>query len=158
MPLEHLRPRPAASAGVANAAATRPPKRPAPEGSASAVKEFVIPDHLRLLPTDSEEEKARKRKKVKHLKMQWKERHAGALEAQAEREAEQSGGGAGSWKSYLNKSKKKSATAKGLGALKKGSIFASPDTVDGRVGVVGSGQGMTDFEKRNTFTKRNVMK
>lgn len=30
--------------------------------------------------------------------------------------------------------------------------------VDGRVGVVGSGQGMTDFEKRNHFTKRNVMR
>jgi survival of motor neuron-related-splicing factor 30 len=116
------------------------------------VKEFVIPDHLRLLPTDSEEEKARKRKKVKHLKAQWKQRHAGALEAQAEA---QQGGGPGSWKDYLNKSKKKS---KGLGALKKGSIFKSPDTVDGRVGVVGSGQGMTDFEKRNTFTKRNVMR
>lgn len=89
------------------------------------MKEFVIPDHLRLLPTDSEEDKARKRKKVKHLKAQWKERHAGALAAQAEAEA----GGAGSWKDFLNRSKKKSATSKGLGALKKGSIFASPDTV-----------------------------
>lgn len=126
------------------------------------VKEFVIPDHLRLLPTDSEEEKQRKRKKVriywltyrwmwmvnwtagltlwsyachtrltrqvKHLKAQWKQRHAGALEAQEEAAR---GGGAGSWKDYLNKSKKKSVAAKGLGALKKGSIFASPDTVRG---------------------------
>lgn len=90
------------------------------------VKEFVIPDHLRLLPTDSEEDKARKRKKVKHLKAQWKQRHAGALEAQEEAQ-----GGGGSWKDYLNKSKKKGAAAKGLGALKKGSIFASPDTVGG---------------------------
>lgn len=129
-------------------------RRPKPKSNQpwQQVKEFVIPDHLRLLPTDSEEDKARKRKKVKHLKAQWKQRHAGALEAQEEA----AGGGAGSWKDYLNKSKKKSATAKGLGALKKASIFASPDTVDGRVGVVGSGQGMTEYESRNHFTKRNL--
>ena len=30
--------------------------------------------------------------------------------------------------------------------------------VDGRVGVVGSGQGMTEYESRNTFTKRKVMR
>ena len=99
---------------------------PMPMPVTMQVKEFVIPDHLRLLPTDSEEDKARKRKKVKHLKAQWKQRHAGALEAQEEAQA----GGGGSWKDYL-KSKKKGGAAKGLGALKKGSIFASPDTVGG---------------------------
>jgi hypothetical protein len=28
-----------------------------------------------------------------------------------------------------------------------GSIFATPDSIEGRVGVTGSGQGMTEFEQ-----------
>lgn len=31
----------------------------------------------------------------------------------------------------------------------KRSIFASPDSVDGKVGVTGSGKGMTKFEDRS---------
>ena len=38
-----------------------------------------------------------------------------------------------------------------MAGLKHGSIFASPDTVDGRVGVVGSGQTMTDFQQRKKY-------
>lgn len=37
---------------------------------------------------------------------------------------------------------------KGLGVLRKQSIFATPDAVGGKVGVTGSGQGMTDFDSR----------
>ena len=33
------------------------------------------------------------------------------------------------------------------GFAKKESMFKSPDTVDGKVGVVGSGGGMTEFEQ-----------
>lgn len=36
---------------------------------------------------------------------------------------------------------------------KKDSIFKSPEEVSGKVGVVGSGQGMTDFHKREKFIK-----
>lgn len=32
-----------------------------------------------------------------------------------------------------------------LSAGKKGSIFAVPDNPDAKVGVIGSGQGMTDY-------------
>jgi survival-of-motor-neuron-related-splicing factor 30 len=35
-----------------------------------------------------------------------------------------------------------------LGIKVHGSMFASPDAVDGKVGVVGSGQGMTEFGER----------
>ena len=36
--------------------------------------------------------------------------------------------------------------------MKRGpSMFASPDTVEGKVGVVGSGKGMTDFEMRKKY-------
>jgi hypothetical protein len=40
---------------------------------------------------------------------------------------------------------------KGLKALRKESIFASPDSVDGKVGVVGSGGGMTSFGGRQKW-------
>jgi len=104
------------------------------------VKEFVIPDALRLLPTDREEEKARKRRKVKHLKGLWKQRTQGG-EGGGEDEVEETK----NWQAYLKKSKKPKL---GMGALKKGSIFKSPDAVDGKVGVMGSGSGMTNFAKR----------
>jgi hypothetical protein len=35
--------------------------------------------------------------------------------------------------------------------LRKTSIFASPDTIDGKVGVTGSGAGMTDFRERKKY-------
>eukprot|EP01135_Chromosphaera_perkinsii_P003604 Nk52_evm13s249 gene=Nk52_evmTU13s249 len=44
--------------------------------------------------------------------------------------------------------------------MKKGSMFASPDTVDGRVGVVGSGAGMTSFQpkmKHSVLRKQNPL-
>lgn len=54
---------------------------------------FVIPDHLKMLPTDTEEEKMRKRKKVKHLKSHFK-----AKEKEEEGNEKQQ-----SWKDYMNK-------------------------------------------------------
>lgn len=109
-------------------------------GKEVEVKEFVIPDALRLLPTDSEEEKARKRRKVKHLKGLWKQRTQGG-EGGGEDEVEETR----NWQAYLKKSKRPKL---GMGALKKGSIFKSPDAVDGKVGVMGSGSGMTDNAQR----------
>ena len=49
-----------------------------------------------------------------------------------------------SWQAF--QSKKKSS---------KKSMFASSDSVDGKVGVTGSGQGVTSFEsrKRHKFTR-----
>lgn len=55
------------------------------------------------------------------------------------------------WRGVVWQSKK---GKQGLAKLKKGSIFASPDTVDGKVGVTGSGQGMTSFEARARGNKK----
>jgi len=43
--------------------------------------------------------------------------------------------------------------------VKRDSMFRSPDTVDGRVGVVGSGQNMTQFQsigKLQQIAKKEV--
>jgi survival of motor neuron-related-splicing factor 30 len=52
---------------------------------------------------------------------------------------------------------KKSHSSKAASApIKKQSMFASPDGVEGRVGFTGSGQGMTDYSerKKHKFTPK----
>lgn len=66
-----------------------------------------------------------------------------------------------SWQKFVQKgtgtSTSSSSSSKrplpGLSALKAPSMFSSPDTVDGRVGVVNSGHHMTDYgdRKRHKF-------
>ena len=51
------------------------------------------------------------------------------------------------------KTKKKGAKGSLLN-LRKESIFASPATIDGKVGVTGSGAGMTGFEDRKKYKIR----
>ncbi|KAG0030633.1 hypothetical protein BGZ82_007341 [Podila clonocystis] len=49
------------------------------------------------------------------------------------------------WQSFAKGGAKK---AKGSGGILKKSIFATPDNPEGKVGVVGSGKGMTQFQQR----------
>jgi hypothetical protein len=44
------------------------------EGTVGQYEGLVIPENLRLLPTDTESERLRKRKRVKSLKQAWKEK------------------------------------------------------------------------------------
>eukprot|EP01104_Vermistella_antarctica_P000488 TRINITY_DN10653_c0_g1_i1.p1 TRINITY_DN10653_c0_g1~~TRINITY_DN10653_c0_g1_i1.p1 ORF type:complete len:280 (+),score=70.55 TRINITY_DN10653_c0_g1_i1:130-969(+) len=103
-------------------------------------RELAIPDALKVKATDSEEEKERKRKKVKRIKS--KNRMAKFEATKNKKQA--------TWQSFIGGKGAK----KMRGLKKKGSIFASPDTVEGKVGVVGSGQTMTKFrEKRPKYGK-----
>jgi hypothetical protein len=60
-----------------------------------------------------------------------------------------------SWQKFVQKGTSGSGkrALPGLSALKAPSMFSSPDTVDGRVGVVNSGHHMTDYgdRKRHKF-------
>ncbi|KAG0098762.1 hypothetical protein BGZ93_010475 [Podila epicladia] len=49
------------------------------------------------------------------------------------------------WQNFAKGGVKK---AKGSGGMLKKSIFATPDNPEGKVGVVGSGKGMTQFQQR----------
>lgn len=49
---------------------------------------------------------------------------------------------------YTLQAEKKSSSSKAVAPIKKQSMFASPEGVQGRVGVTGSGQGMTDYGQR----------
>ncbi|CEG35901.1 Splicing factor SPF30 [Plasmopara halstedii] len=101
-------------------------------------KPIKIPENLQILPTDTEAEKERKRKRLRAIKSL--NRHKNI---DNERNIKQH-----DWKAFQYKAKKKGLRKGVSGVLSKrgSSMFASPDTVQGRVGVVGSGQGMTDFQ------------
>ena len=96
-------------------------------------KEFVVPPNLVILATDSEEEKKRKKKKVKYLRSKFTEKND-----ELESKAVQS-----SWQAFVNKGVKKNKTG-----FKKNSMFAAPDSIEGKVGVTNSGTSMTEYHSR----------
>jgi len=107
---------------------------------ARTMAEFAIPEALKPLPSDSAEEREKKRKKLKHLK----QRHKNNI---IERDLQVK---KGSWKNFNDQSKLKKM---GHFMIKKNtdSIFKTPDTVHGRVGVMNSGRGMTDYRDKEKF-------
>jgi len=57
-----------------------------------------------------------------------------------------------SWQAFQTKgAKKKAKGSMAAVSLKKGSIFASPEGLEGKVGVTGSGQGVTEQAARKKF-------
>ncbi|KAG1701864.1 hypothetical protein DVH05_010355 [Phytophthora capsici] len=112
---------------------------PAPSLAPAVIhKPIKIPENLQILPSDTEAEKERKRKRVRAIKSL--NRHK---TIDNERNIKQH-----DWKAFQHKAKKKGLKKGVSGVLSKrgSSMFASPDTVQGRVGVVGSGNGMTSFQ------------
>merc|ERR1711871_979784 len=94
---------------------------------------FVVPPHLVITATDTEEEKSRKKKKIKILKSKFKEK-----QEEVEVKAVQN-----SWKAFMTKGVKKNVQG-----IRKNSMFVSPDTVEGKVGVTGSGNKLTEYGDR----------
>eukprot|EP00597_Dinobryon_sp_UTEXLB2267_P004382 CAMPEP_0170075320 /NCGR_PEP_ID=MMETSP0019_2-20121128/12471_1 /TAXON_ID=98059 /ORGANISM="Dinobryon sp., Strain UTEXLB2267" /LENGTH=321 /DNA_ID=CAMNT_0010286199 /DNA_START=1003 /DNA_END=1965 /DNA_ORIENTATION=+ len=99
-----------------------------------------IPDNLKYLPTDTEEEKLRKKKKMKAIKSKNR-----LITKEVEVTAVQQ-----TWQKFVTKKATKKVTSLSAAALvgKKHSMFKSPDVVDGKVGVTNSGKGMTTFAER----------
>mmetsp|Transcript_44450 Transcript_44450/g.53775 ORF Transcript_44450/g.53775 Transcript_44450/m.53775 type:complete len:246 (+) Transcript_44450:104-841(+) len=114
----------------------KPPKsstKPAP------ASKFEIPDHLLPLDTDTEGERNRKRRTIKALKSKWRERVKEAAGAERQK----------SWQSFITKGSKKRGTKRGV--AKSDSIFRTEEGVHARVGVIGSGRGMTEFGERKRY-------
>lgn len=132
VPLEYLRPREAAGRFDAANELTR-----ASDGT------YRIPDNLRVLPTDSEAERQRKRRRVKALKQQVRER-----EQDEERDSKKN-----TWLAFQNRGAKRKVVGS-MKSVRKESIFTSPDSVDGKVGVTGSGKGITEYGERKKFKFR----
>jgi survival of motor neuron-related-splicing factor 30 len=83
---------------------------------------IALPDNLRFLPTDTEEDKARKRKKIKAIKSKNR-----LFTKEAEITAVQQ-----TWQKFVTKGTKKNS----LLLPKKTSMFASSDAVDAKIGDV----------------------
>ena len=106
-------------------------KRKVDEEPVEDLGEFVIPEKLKLLPTDSEEVKAAKRKKVHALKS--------AHRLKADQNEKQ--GKAQAWNSFTAKTSGKKTKGFLTGAVKKESMFRTSEV--GRVGFIGSGRGIS---------------
>eukprot|EP01126_Amoeba_proteus_P063450 TRINITY_DN8748_c0_g2_i10.p1 TRINITY_DN8748_c0_g2~~TRINITY_DN8748_c0_g2_i10.p1 ORF type:complete len:269 (+),score=52.73 TRINITY_DN8748_c0_g2_i10:95-901(+) len=87
--------------------------------------ELILPSSLKILPTDAEAVRKVKKKGVKALKNE--HRKVKAEEDRNKRKCE--------WQDFQNKKRTRHNQ----------SIFKSPDSVDGKVGVTRSGMGMTSF-------------
>lgn len=101
--------------------------------------EQPIPASLTIQPSDSAEERERKKKRVKAIK-------SANRQKRIEKEKNES---AQSWQKFINKkASSKAVSGFSTGKKSKKSMFASPDTVDGKVGVTNSGQGLTEVNDR----------
>ncbi|KAH7431802.1 hypothetical protein KP509_08G067100 [Ceratopteris richardii] len=96
-----------------------------------------LPTKLQIKPDDPEEVKAAKRKKIHAFKS--RQRLEKIESAQNKRQ--------NAWQQFQT-SKGKSRKIGFFTGGKRESIFKSPDDVKGKVGVTGSGKGVTEFQKR----------
>uniref|UniRef100_A0A7S2JQR3 Uncharacterized protein n=1 Tax=Leptocylindrus danicus TaxID=163516 RepID=A0A7S2JQR3_9STRA len=92
---------------------------------------FVVPDNLIILESDSAAEKARKKRTVKSLKGKFREK----------RKEHESNKKQQSWQDFQKKKKK---------GTKEGSIWATNDHIDGKVGVVGK-RTMSEYGDRKRY-------
>jgi len=117
-------------------------KQPKTKLSKKTPTKFEIPEHLFPLDTDTERERNSKRRTLKALKSKWRERvkEAAGLERQK------------SWQSFIcsGSSTKKKGKKRALNNPND-SIFRTNDGVHAKVGVIGSGKGMTEFGERKRF-------
>mmetsp|Transcript_24816 Transcript_24816/g.54072 ORF Transcript_24816/g.54072 Transcript_24816/m.54072 type:complete len:264 (-) Transcript_24816:7-798(-) len=97
-----------------------------------------LPKKLQITEEDDEATRDRKRKQIKAFKnrvrMQQKD-----LESNQKQN---------SWQQFQTGGMKKLKKKSGFSGMKKESMFKSPDGVDGKVGVTGSGKGLTKFSDR----------
>jgi|Transcript_104376 hypothetical protein len=107
---------------------------------------YKIPESLAIQKTDSEEVKDTKKRKIQAIKKQQR----------GDRIDEQHMKQQASWqKFFCNKASTRSKCGF-LSGKPKESIFKVPETLEGKVGVTGSGKGMTEFAEPRKFTYQYV--
>jgi len=112
-----------------------------------ANKKFVTPKSLQILPTDSEEVRNQKRRKRHILKSKWR-----IQQIEQQRTIVKN-----TWKEFTTQASKKPKVVGYFTGRTKESIFKSPDNVDGKVGVIGSGKPVTPLQTfRTVDVKRKV--
>jgi len=112
------------------------------KGWTHVAEQVYIPESLKAKPQDTKEQLDKKRLKKRKLK----KRHRRMLKEAAQDNRQNA------WKRFKKKGDKtKGKVLKANLFRKKKSIFAAPEGLEGRVGVFGSGLGMTEFGERTHF-------
>ncbi|GAB2283763.1 hypothetical protein Dimus_018255 [Dionaea muscipula] len=112
-------------------------KRKIAQAAAVGFQSRSLPAKLRINPDDPEDVKAAKRKKI----------HAFKSKARLEEKEVTQNKRQNAWQEFQSAK----GRAKKIGFFsgrKRESIFKSPEDPNGKVGVTGSGKGLTDFQKR----------
>ncbi|KAB5574502.1 hypothetical protein DKX38_001696 [Salix brachista] len=96
-----------------------------------------LPAKLRIEPDDSEDVKATKRKKIHAFKSKMRFEQLEVTQNKRQN----------AWQQFQT-TKGKTKKVGFFSGRKRESIFKSPDDPNGKVGVTGSGKGLTEFQKR----------
>mmetsp|Transcript_11166 Transcript_11166/g.20296 ORF Transcript_11166/g.20296 Transcript_11166/m.20296 type:complete len:324 (-) Transcript_11166:25-996(-) len=107
---------------------------------------YKIPESLVIQKTDTDEQKETKARKIQAIK---KAQRTDKMDEEAMKKQ------AGWQKFFHNKASIKSKTGFMSGKPKE-SIFKVPDTLEGKVGFMGSGKEMTNFSEAKKFTYQYV--
>jgi len=107
---------------------------------------FKVPESLVIQKTDTDEQRDLKKRKIHAIKSS---QRGDKLDDEASKQQS-------SWQKFFHcKASIRSKTGFTTGKPKE-SIFKVPETLEGKVGVQGSGNGMTDFQERQKFTYQYV--
>ncbi|CAI0437658.1 unnamed protein product [Linum tenue] len=112
-------------------------KRKIAQAASSDFQARTLPAKLRIQPEDPEDVKVTKRKKIHAFKSKMRVEQLEV--AQNKRQ--------NAWQQFQT-TKGKTKKVGFFSGRKRESIFKSPDDPHGKVGVTGSGKGLTDFQRR----------
>mmetsp|Transcript_57893 Transcript_57893/g.154698 ORF Transcript_57893/g.154698 Transcript_57893/m.154698 type:complete len:323 (+) Transcript_57893:107-1075(+) len=112
------------------------------------VKEYVtpagyrIPENLKIDPADSQKQKALKRRKIREIKAEQRKKMMDQDHLKVQN----------NWQKFMATQASTRSKSGFLTGKPKESIFKSPETLDGKVGVTNSGSKMTNFAERTKFS------
>ncbi|KAI3448381.1 hypothetical protein Pfo_005046 [Paulownia fortunei] len=112
-------------------------KRKIAQAAAKDFESWTVPQKLQIDPNDPEDVKAAKRKKIHAFKSKMR------MEAKEVTQNKRQN----AWQQFQT-SKGRAKKVGFFSGRKRESIFKSPDDPFGKVGVTGSGKGLTEFQKR----------
>lgn len=112
-------------------------KRKIAQAASVDLQSRTLPAKLRIEPDDPEDVKAAKRKKIHAFKSKMRLEQLEVTQNKRQN----------AWQQFQS-TKGKTKKIGFFSGRKRESIFKSPDDPQGKVGVTGSGKGLTDFQKR----------
>ncbi|KAK9287365.1 hypothetical protein L1049_015782 [Liquidambar formosana] len=112
-------------------------KRKIAQAAAADLQSRSLPAKLKIEPDDSEDVKAAKRKKIHSFKSKMRLEQLEVTQNKRQN----------AWQQFQT-TKGKTKKVGFFSGRKRESIFKSPEDPNGKVGVTGSGKGLTEFQKR----------